>query len=45
MKNVIYIAGIGATGKSSVASSLSKKLGIPMISTDEIYWSIHEELV
>lgn len=44
MRNIIYIAGIGATGKSSLASTLGKKLGIPMVSVDEVYRLLYEKL-
>lgn len=36
MKNIILIGGAPTTGKSVIANLLSKRLGIPWISTDQI---------
>jgi 2-phosphoglycerate kinase len=36
MRRLVLIGGAALTGKSTLASSLSKKLGIPWVSTDDI---------
>ncbi|HLP44075.1 MAG TPA: AAA family ATPase [Candidatus Nanoarchaeia archaeon] len=43
MKRVILIGGAPTTGKSTIAKLLSKKLGVPCISTDDVREQMREK--
>lgn len=44
MRHVVYLAGITASGKTTVAKRLAENLGIPHYQTDEVYSIIAKRL-
>lgn len=44
MRNIIYITGITASGKTTLAEKLSDHLGIPFFKADDVYSMIAKEI-
>lgn len=44
MRNIIYLSGITASGKTTVAQKLSEFLGLPFVKADDVYSMISQEL-
>lgn len=44
MRKIIYICGITASGKTTIANDLSKHMDLPVLSADDVYSMIAREL-